>query len=297
MNYKRILKKGSSGADVRFIKGILISFGYYDSKIKFIKNNIFGNDTMAAVKKFQLEQGLNVDGIVGELTWNALINIQNKEAEVHNSSVSLSSYTHISADKRKKIEKDLSGVSKLRQQICLEILNYAYDYAVPGNVRALYIFGANLYDPKLNINYADEAEIIKQSKKHPKYFDGGRKEWMIEQAHRNPKLPASDCSGMETGYLRKHKLVKNNFDATANELTTSPKYSMPIEKKDLRPGDWVGKNGHIGTYVGGRYVVEFYGGAYGCQLTDLNERAGWNFIDEKLYKGGPWTRYRRPVFY
>ena len=47
-------------------------------------------------------------------------------------------------------------------------------------MRALYIFGANLYDSKLNINYADEAEIIKQSKKHPKYFDGGRKEWIIE---------------------------------------------------------------------------------------------------------------------
>ena len=120
---------------------------------------------------------------------------------------------------------------------------------------------------------------------------------MLEQVKKNPKLAASDCSGMEVGYLRKHKLVPNSFDTTANNLTTAKQYSTPINKKDLKPGDWVGKAGHIGTYVGGGLVVEFYGGAYGCQLTELNNRRGWNFVAKRLEAGSPWTRFCRPTFY
>ena len=210
---------------------------------------------------------------------------------------SLDKMKHISATHRAAIAKDLANVSELRQKIVLEILNYAYDKDVPGEPRALYIFGANLYDKDLKLNYADAAEIEKHAKRYPTYFNGGRKEWMLEQVKKNPALPASDCSGMEVGYLRKHKLVPSSFDTTANNLTTAKQYSTPINKKDLKPGDWVGKAGHIGTYVGGGLVVEFYGGAYGCQLTELNNRRGWNFVAKRLEAGSPWTRFCRPTFY
>ena len=210
---------------------------------------------------------------------------------------SLDKMKHISPAHRAAIAKDLANVSELRQKIVLEILNYAYDKDVPGEPRALYIFGANLYDKDLKLNYADAAEIEKHAKRYPNYFNGGRKEWMLEQVKKNPKLAASDCSGMEVGYLREHKLVPSSFDTTANNLTTAKQYSTPINKKDLKPGDWVGKAGHIGTYVGGGLVVEFYGGAYGCQLTELNNRRGWNFVAKRLEAGSPWTRFCRPTFY
>lgn len=298
MKLTRNLKQKMSGPDVRFVKDSLFSLGFYSSKIKQITNDTFGSDTFVAVCKFQRAKGLEDDGIVGPLTWAALEKAAAAEEPAKEVEFpSLDKMKHISATHRAAIAKDLANVSELRQKIVLEILNYAYDKDVPGEPRALYIFGANLYDKDLKLNYADAAEIEKHAKRYPNYFNGGRKEWMLEQVKKNPKLPASDCSGMEVGYLRKHKLVPSSFDTTANNFTTAKQYSTPINKKDLKPGDWVGKAGHIGTYVGGGLVVEFYGGAYGCQLTELNNRRGWNFVAKRLEAGSPWTRFCRPTFY
>ena len=298
MKLTRNLKKGMSGADVRFVKDSLFSLGFYSSKTKQITNSTFGADTYVAVCKFQRAKGLEDDGVVGPQTWAALEEaLAAEEPAKEVDFPSLDKMKHISATHRAAIAKDLANVSELRQKIVLEILNYAYDKDVPGEPRALYIFGANLYDKDLKLNYADAAEIEKHAKRYPNYFNGGRKEWMLEQVKKNPRLPASDCSGMEVGYLREHKLVPSSFDTTANNLTTARQYSTPINKKDLKPGDWVGKAGHIGTYVGGGLVVEFYGGAYGCQLTELNNRRGWNFVAKRLEAGSPWTRFCRPTFY
>lgn len=298
MKLTRNLKKGMSGADVRFVKDLLFSLGFYASKIKQITNSTFGPDTFVAVCKFQRAKGLEDDGIVGPLTWAALEKTLAAEEPVKEVEFSsLDKMKHISAAHRAAIAKDLANVSELRQKIVLEILNYAYDKDVPGEPRALYIYGANLYDKNLKINFADAAEIEKHANRYPDYFNGGRKEWMLQQVRKNSTLPASDCSGMEVGYLRKHKLVSSSFDTTANNFTTAKQYSTPINKKDLKPGDWVGKAGHIGTYVGGGLVVEFYGGALGCQLTELNNRRGWNFVTKRVEVGSPWTRFCRPTFY
>ena len=302
MKLTRNLKQKMSGPDVRFVKDALLSLGFYSSKIKEITNSTFGPDTFVAVCKFQRAKGLEDDGVVGPQTWAALQKAlaaeEPEEEPVKEVDFpSLDKMKHISATHRVAIAKDLANVSELRQKIVLEILNYAYDKDVPGDVRALYIFGANLYDKDLKLNYADAAEIEKHAKRYPTYFNGGRKEWMLQQVKKNPALPSSDCSGMEVGYLRKHKLVASSFDTTANNFTTAKQYSTPIHKKDLKPGDWVGKAGHIGTYVGGGLVVEFYGGAYGCQLTELNNRRGWNFVAKRLEAGSPWTRFCRPKFY
>ena len=122
------------------------------------------------------------------------------------------------------------------------------------------------------------------------------KQWMLERIAIDPKIPVSDCSGMPVGLLRKHKLVEAKFDTTANGLCGST-YSKSVKKSELMPGDWVGKSGHIGIYVGGGLVVEFYGGAYGCQLTELDNRRGYDFLDKRFEKGSAWTKYRRPKYY
>lgn len=315
VKFLRDLKRGMTGPDVFYIKNLLFELNYFEDSVKKISSETFGSDTEKAVKKYQKENNLSTTGIVTVVIWNKIVSDYkagkkfvekvikpevNPEVKPETKPITtnlLDKYTHIAAAKRKAIEADLAKVSDLRKEIVLEILNYAYDQDVPGDVRALYIFGANLYDKSLKINFADPAEIEKHANRYPDYFNGGRKEWMLRQVARNPKLPASDCSGMEVGYLRKHKLVKSNFDTTANNFTTSKRYSIAVDKKDLQPGDWVGLSGHIGTYVGGGWVVEFYGGAYGCQLTNLNNRRGYDFVTRQVRPGKAWTRFRRPTFY
>lgn len=68
---RRTLRKGDSGADVVYLQQRLTSKGYGVGAI----DGKFGNKTLEAVKAFQAENNLTVDGIVGINTWNALENV------------------------------------------------------------------------------------------------------------------------------------------------------------------------------------------------------------------------------
>lgn len=57
-----LLKKGSKGAPVRELQGLL----------EIDADGIFGDDTQAAVLAFQESRGLHADGKVGPQTWDAL---------------------------------------------------------------------------------------------------------------------------------------------------------------------------------------------------------------------------------
>lgn len=68
--YSKRLAKGSSGKLVKQLQNRLTELGYYTGPVS---GNFLGN-TRNAVKAFQTQNGLDSDGIVGELTWNALFN-------------------------------------------------------------------------------------------------------------------------------------------------------------------------------------------------------------------------------
>ena len=265
MEYTREIKYGMSGDDVFYIKNKLFDLGMYLPKIKKITSKTFRADSVLATKNFQTKYHLDVTGTVNEVTWNKIEEESKPEpTPTPTPSGLLDEYTWLDPKKREAIEKDLVKVSELRKNICLEILKYAFDPTYrKGDVRALYMWGGNLYNTDLKLNIATKAKIEAGAKKYPQHYDGGRKEWMLAQVEKNPNLPASDCSGMEVGYLRKFKLVKNSFDANANRLS-SKSYSTKTTKDAAIPGTFAHKDGHIGTYVGGGYVVEFVGGAYGC---------------------------------
>ena len=60
----RNLKKGDSGSDVAEVQRMLKKLGYYKSKL----DGYFGSLTEQAVKRFQADKALQVDGIVGPRT-------------------------------------------------------------------------------------------------------------------------------------------------------------------------------------------------------------------------------------
>lgn len=61
------LRRGHRGADVQRMQQLLRSAGH-----NLVADGIFGPNTLAAVKAFQLSHGLKADGVVGRMTWTAL---------------------------------------------------------------------------------------------------------------------------------------------------------------------------------------------------------------------------------
>lgn len=72
-----VLKKGAKGEQVGALQALLIGYGYKmtnNGKTYGIDNS-FGAATENAVKAYQKANGLTVDGIVGQKTWNSLLGV------------------------------------------------------------------------------------------------------------------------------------------------------------------------------------------------------------------------------
>ncbi|MBW4504775.1 MAG: peptidoglycan-binding protein [Scytonema hyalinum WJT4-NPBG1] len=64
-----VLKKGDTGSSVKLLQNILIALDYLDSDSPTTN---FQDQTHEAVRNFQEENDLKVDGIVGAKTWDKL---------------------------------------------------------------------------------------------------------------------------------------------------------------------------------------------------------------------------------
>jgi hypothetical protein len=67
--HAQTLKKGNAGEDVVLLQNLLVEKGYMDRD--YVDGN-FGPGTDAAVKQFQIDNGLTANGIVGPATWQVL---------------------------------------------------------------------------------------------------------------------------------------------------------------------------------------------------------------------------------
>ncbi|MBQ9795729.1 MAG: peptidoglycan-binding protein [Clostridia bacterium] len=65
-----VLRRGSESSAVMFLQRLLLSYLYPITNL----DGDFGPETERAVRAFQSENGLGVDGIVGRNTWQALFN-------------------------------------------------------------------------------------------------------------------------------------------------------------------------------------------------------------------------------
>ena len=71
------LRKGDKGADVANVQKLLMQAGY--TLPKYGADGDFGDECLNAVKAFQKDNKLTVDGIVGAKTWAALLTISTLE--------------------------------------------------------------------------------------------------------------------------------------------------------------------------------------------------------------------------
>lgn len=303
MQFRRNIKRYVRGDDVKYIKDLLVKLNYlYKST-----HGTFGNDSYRAVIEYQKRnkdiygRQLDVDGIVGKLTWGAIVRDAGEVIPVtppEENAPSFAIPSNISSSAAALIAKDLMTVSDKRRSIVLDALRFAYDKNKPQpHMTSLYIRGGNIYNRDLKPNIISIPYLTGSYKKrYGQYCDGGRLEYMVAAVKADSNMTGADCSGGVVGLCRKAKVVSSGFDATANSLCGNS-HSEPISKNSLHPGDWVGRSGHIGLYVGGGYIVEWLGGAYGCCLTGLNELTAYNFVDGKLHKFSRWTKFRDPKYY
>lgn len=70
-----VLKQGMSGSDVSILQTTLKEYGYYQGDI----DQQFGSGTREAVIEFQIDCGLEPDGVVGSATLQALHNFKSRD--------------------------------------------------------------------------------------------------------------------------------------------------------------------------------------------------------------------------
>lgn len=290
----RNLRFGSDGEDVLRVKKRLLDLGCFEPHITQFKVSSFGRDTQRAVKTFQAAHGLVPDGIVGSLTYAALFPTeQTNTTPVDRAIIPI----NIGDEAAPAIIQALESVGDTRRAIVLDALQFAYDPAVPSEYPlSLYIRGGNLYNSDLSPNVISLARIASGAARQPEYYDGGRREMMERAVLDNPAITGADCSGGIVGLFRHAGVVKSIFDLSADGCAASGSYRR-IDITELQPADLLHKSGHIGLYAGGGYAVEWMGGAYGCQLTLLKARRGWNFVKGKSDRFSAWTSFLHPKFY
>ena len=294
MPLTRTLRYGCAGEDVLRVKQRLLALGCYDARITQLQSSSFGRDTLKAVFAFQTRSGLNADGVVGPLTYAALFPEEQPETiPVDRGSIP----AQIGDTAAASILTALAGVGETRRNIVLDALSFAYDATQKRDFpTSLYIRGGNLYNTDLLPNVITLGRIANGAARQPEFYDGGRREMMEQAVEANPAITGADCSGGVVGLLRHAGVVKPTYDLAADGFEASGSMKK-IEAGELLPADLLHKSGHIGLYVGGGYAAEWMGGAYGCQLTKLTNRRGWNFVKHTNDRFGAWTSYLRPSWY
>ncbi len=294
MPLTRTLRYGCAGEDVLRVKQRLLALGCYEDRVTQLLNNTFGRDTLKAVFAFQTSAGLTADGIVGPLTYAALFPQEQPEA-IPTDRASIPAQIGDAA--AASIMAALAGASETRRKIVLDALQFAYDATRKRDYpTSLYIRGGNLYNTDLLPNVITLTRIASGAARQPEFYDGGRREMMERAVEENPAITGADCSGGVVGLLRHAGVVKPTYDLAADGFEASGSIKK-IEPGELLPADLLHKSGHLGLYVGGGYAAEWMGGAYGCQLTRLTNRRGWNFVRHTNDRFGAWTSYLRPSWY
>lgn len=102
------LRKGSRGSYVTLLQTLLLNRGY--SLPKYGADGDFGNETLAAVKQFQKDWGLEQDGVVGPKTWEILEGSQQKQ-KLYTVTI-----PHLTKQQAEEVLKPYTGIMVLEEE-------------------------------------------------------------------------------------------------------------------------------------------------------------------------------------
>ena len=106
----KTIRKGSKGEEVKLCQEYLMKLGY--DLAPYWADGSFGNKTLAAVKAFQAACGLNPDGVVGPLTWDALIRAAEDTPEPAPTTYYTVTIPHLTLEQANSLVKEYAGASK-----------------------------------------------------------------------------------------------------------------------------------------------------------------------------------------
>ena len=120
--FTRTLRKGYTGADVIAVQQKLKELGFYSGSI----DGVYGTGSIAAVKKFQQQNGLTADGLVGSRTYTALMSASTGSSSNSGSDNSSSSSDSTSGQDYAEgtLSYGSSGTEVKKMQQALKALGY-----------------------------------------------------------------------------------------------------------------------------------------------------------------------------
>ena len=225
MEFTRNIKKGMSGDDVKAVKEKLFALGFYSTKITKLTNNMFGSDSVAAIKRFQLKNGLEPDGIAGKLTITALFG-ENTYVDAPTAS-----------DQGANVLPDL--IKKMLELAQTEVDN-----------GSIYVWASG---GELGTSVNEDWIRTKENRcSGGANFDRAFRMWSRRIEQGNTKFRCFDCSGFVSWVLRKIGVFNGRRDCDGLYSLSTP-LDSPVDgcllfrRAKSNPNDET----HVGLYING----------------------------------------------
>ena len=260
----KTLKTGSRGSDVKKMQTALKEKGYYTQKV----DGIFGKGTLSAVKAFQKENGLKVDGIAGPQTLSKLYS-KNTASETEKTPKPTSTPKPSAKNKiPSKVKTLLNSIVKSSGAVCGTVV-----LSRNGKTFLTYSFGG--VNEKTCFRIASITKWVTAIGLMTLYDQG--------------KLDLDKDISTYLGFKVRNPAYPN-VHITARMLLSHTS-SLSAKASNYHP-DWarIGKNGYnpiFDTKVkpGSKYVYADYNGALiGCLIEAISKQSVQTYLNRKVFK-------------
>lgn len=258
------LRPGMTHTDIAELQQKLDVLGYFDY---YEYTNYYGTKTEAAVRKFQEEYGLKVDGIAGSQTISYI------EAKVKQ--------IQLVKEKEEKEKKQAASIQQDLKSLGLYTgdITSTIDEATKEAIKA--------FQEKEGLNVTGEADtntIARLNELFPKPVEEEKNTNLVSSrafvdftrnylgkpyVYGASSGKAFDCSGFTTYVMKNYGI---NLERTASQQF---KKGTPVAKENLKPGDLVffssrGKTiGHVGIYIGDHKFIHASSSKKKVVISDL----------------------------